>query len=81
MLAALCDPAISTAAVAALIEQEPAMVARVLRVANSSYYGQPRSIRTPRAGLAAAGGSMQYVASRPRHLPGSGPGAGALWPR
>jgi hypothetical protein len=28
MLAALCDPAISTAAVAALIEQEPAMVAR-----------------------------------------------------
>ena len=46
MLAALCDPAISTAAVAALIEQEPAMVARVLRVANSSYYGQPRSIRT-----------------------------------
>ena len=46
MMAALCDPAISTAAVAALIEKEPTMVARVLRVANSSYYGQPRGIRT-----------------------------------
>jgi HD-like signal output (HDOD) protein len=46
MMAALCDPAISTAAVAALIEKEPTMVARVLRVANSSYYGQSRGIRT-----------------------------------
>jgi HD-like signal output (HDOD) protein len=46
MLAALCDPAISTAAVVALIEKEPAMVARVLRVANSAYYGQSRHIRT-----------------------------------
>jgi HD-like signal output (HDOD) protein len=46
MLAALCDPAISTVAVAALIEKEPTMVARVLRVANSSYYGQSRGIRT-----------------------------------
>lgn len=46
MMAALCDPAISTAAVAALIEKEPPMVARVLRVANSSYYGQSRGIRT-----------------------------------
>jgi HD-like signal output (HDOD) protein len=46
MMAALCDPRISTAAVATLIEQEPAMVARVLRVANSPYYGQSRAIRT-----------------------------------
>jgi len=46
MMAALCDPAISTMAVAALIEKEPAMVARVLRVANSPYYGQSREIRT-----------------------------------
>lgn len=46
VMAALCDPAISTGAVAALIEQEPAMMARVLRVANSPYYGQSRAIRT-----------------------------------
>jgi HD-like signal output (HDOD) protein len=46
LMASLCHPSISTAAVAELIEKEPAMVARVLRVANSPYYGQSRGIRT-----------------------------------
>lgn len=46
LMASLCHPMISTAAVAELIEKEPAMVARVLRVANSPYYGQSRGIHT-----------------------------------
>jgi len=44
LLAALCDSEISAAAVAALIGQDPALSLRVLRVANSAYYGQSRSI-------------------------------------
>jgi HD-like signal output (HDOD) protein len=46
IMAALCDPAIGTKQVAALIGKEPALYARVLRVANSPYYGQSRSVTT-----------------------------------
>jgi HD-like signal output (HDOD) protein len=46
LLAALSNPAISASEVASLIDQEPTMYARVLRVANSPYYGQTRSITT-----------------------------------
>ena len=42
----LCDPQVSGAEIAALIENHPVLCARVLRVANSAYYGQPRSITT-----------------------------------
>lgn len=44
LLSALCDSEISAAEVAALITQDPALSLRVLRVANSAYYGQSRSI-------------------------------------
>jgi HD-like signal output (HDOD) protein len=46
LLAALCDSEISAAEVAALIGQDPALSLRVLRVANSAYYGQSRSINS-----------------------------------
>jgi len=46
IMAALCDPAVSAGQVAALVRKEPALYARVLRVANSPYYGQSRSITT-----------------------------------
>jgi HD-like signal output (HDOD) protein len=46
MLALLCDPQVDGSEIAALIERQPSMYARVLRVANSSYYGHPRSITT-----------------------------------
>jgi HD-like signal output (HDOD) protein len=46
MLAMLCSPDISQREVAALLKQEPAIYARVLRVANSAYYGQTRAITT-----------------------------------
>jgi HD-like signal output (HDOD) protein len=46
MLALLCDPQVDGAEIAALIASQPSMYARVLRVANSSYYGHPRSITT-----------------------------------
>jgi HD-like signal output (HDOD) protein len=44
LLAALCDSEISAAEVARLIGQDPALSLRVLRVANSAYYGRSRSI-------------------------------------
>jgi HD-like signal output (HDOD) protein len=46
MLALLCDPQVAGSEIASLIASQPAMYARVLRVANSSYYGQSRSITT-----------------------------------
>jgi HD-like signal output (HDOD) protein len=44
MLALLCDPEVDGSEIASLIGGQPSMYARVLRVANSSYYGHPRSI-------------------------------------
>lgn len=44
IMSALCNPEASPKEVAALIGKEPALYARVLRVANSPYYGQSRSI-------------------------------------
>jgi HD-like signal output (HDOD) protein len=46
IMAALCNPAVSPREIAALVGKEPALYARVLRVANSPYYGQSRSITT-----------------------------------
>jgi len=46
MLVRLCSPDISMTDVAAMIRKEPAMCARVLRVANSSYYGASRGVQT-----------------------------------
>jgi HD-like signal output (HDOD) protein len=51
ILAALCNPDTTHAELAALIESEPGLCARVLRVANSPYYGQSRSIRSIERGL------------------------------
>ncbi len=44
MLALLCDPEVEQSQIASLIARQPSMYARVLRVANSSYYGHPRLI-------------------------------------
>lgn len=46
VMAALCKADVSGAEVARLIAREPALYARVLRVANSAYYGQSRHIAT-----------------------------------
>ena len=46
IMAALCNPEVGSREVAALVGKEPALYARVLRVANSPYYGQSRSITT-----------------------------------
>lgn len=42
----LTNPSVSVADVAASIDQEPTLAARVLRVANSAYYGVQREIST-----------------------------------
>lgn len=44
LMALLCRPQVSEREVAALIKKEPAIYARILRVANSAYYGQTRII-------------------------------------
>jgi HD-like signal output (HDOD) protein len=44
ILSMLCDPATDIRAVAALIERDPGLSLRVLRVANSAYYGMSRNV-------------------------------------
>ncbi len=46
ILGALCDPAVTAARIGQLISQEPGVAARVLRVANSPYYGVTRAVST-----------------------------------
>lgn len=46
ILALLCDPAVSAAQVAAVMSREPGLTLRVLRVANSAFYGTARNITT-----------------------------------
>jgi HD-like signal output (HDOD) protein len=46
ILAQLCDPEIRAAEIAALIDREPGLSLRVLRVANSAYYGLARKVST-----------------------------------
>jgi HD-like signal output (HDOD) protein len=76
MMAILCAPHVDDRDVASVIKKEPAICARVLRVANSTYYGQARVISSlERAlpvlgqdavrGIAAAACMCQAVTSRP----------------
>jgi HD-like signal output (HDOD) protein len=46
LLALLCNPEVSSDEIAALIETHPVLCARVLRVANSAYYGRHRAVAT-----------------------------------
>jgi HD-like signal output (HDOD) protein len=46
ILARLCDPMSSAEEIARIIAQEPGLAARVLRVANSAYYGASGSVAT-----------------------------------
>lgn len=55
ILAALCNPAASVAEVSALVELEPGLMARVLRVANSAFYGLSRKVTTIDRALIALG--------------------------
>jgi HD-like signal output (HDOD) protein len=55
IMAALCDPVVTASQVASLVIGEPALYARVLRVANSAYYGQSRSVTTIERALALLG--------------------------
>ncbi|MEO8315163.1 MAG: HDOD domain-containing protein [Pseudomonadota bacterium] len=46
ILAALCDPDLGSREIADIVLREPGLTARVLKVANSAYYGQSRNIAT-----------------------------------
>ena len=55
VLAALCNPNITSGKVSALISREPGLAARVLRVANSPFYGYSRSVTTIQRALQVLG--------------------------
>jgi len=55
MMATLCNPQVSMREVVSVISQQPAIYARVLRVANSPYYGQARCIQSVERALALLG--------------------------
>jgi HD-like signal output (HDOD) protein len=46
LMAMLCNPTITAGEIAAAIDREPGMAARVLRVANSAFYGLARKVST-----------------------------------
>lgn len=46
ILAALCDPDLGSREIADIVLREPGLAARVLKVANSAYYGHARNIAT-----------------------------------
>jgi HD-like signal output (HDOD) protein len=46
ILATLCDASLDARQIAAVIERDPGIAARVLKVANSAYYGSPRQVGT-----------------------------------
>jgi len=64
IMKALCNPEIRANQVAALVGGDPALSLRVLRVANSAYYQQPRSITSIERALAVLGtDSMRGIAA------------------
>jgi HD-like signal output (HDOD) protein len=44
ILAALCDPSLGATGIAAIVQREPGLAARVLKVANSAFYGRSREV-------------------------------------
>lgn len=80
LITLLCDETVSADELSLRIEREPVLSARVLRVANSPFYGQQRSVTTLRRavlvlglkalrGIAAAACIDQVVPSRVAVLP------------
>jgi HD-like signal output (HDOD) protein len=55
ILAALCDAALGPREIGELIQREPGLSARVLKVANSAYYGHSRDISTLERALVVLG--------------------------
>jgi HD-like signal output (HDOD) protein len=55
LLAALCDLRADGRQIAALVDREPGLAARVLRVANSAFYGLTRSVATVERALVVLG--------------------------
>lgn len=54
-LAVLCSDESSSETIVAVIEQQPMLAARILRVANSAYYGHARSVTTLQRAIALLG--------------------------
>ncbi len=64
VMAALCRPDTSLGEVSRLISQEPCLAVRVLKVANSSFYGLSRSVTTIERALVVLGwGAVRGIAA------------------
>jgi HD-like signal output (HDOD) protein len=76
LIAKLCDPDFTAADVAVLVGNHPVLCARVLRVANSAYYGQQRNITTVKQAVLLLGSSairgIAAAACVERATPGRG---------
>ncbi|MGC4029400.1 MAG: HDOD domain-containing protein [Steroidobacteraceae bacterium] len=46
VLAALCDPGLGAHEIAAIVQRDPGLTARVLKVANSAYYGRSGQVQS-----------------------------------
>jgi HD-like signal output (HDOD) protein len=55
ILASLCDMSLGTPEIAALVQREPALAARVLKIANSSFYGRSREVSSVERALMVLG--------------------------
>jgi HD-like signal output (HDOD) protein len=55
ILAALCDPGLGSREIADIVLREPGLAARVLKVANSAYYGFSRNVATLERALVVLG--------------------------
>jgi HD-like signal output (HDOD) protein len=55
ILSALCDPALGGPEIATILQREPGLAARVLKVANSAFYGRSREVSTAERALMVLG--------------------------
>jgi HD-like signal output (HDOD) protein len=63
LISLLCNEATAADSIVRLIEQQPLLAARILRVANSAYYGYNRSVTTiPRAVSILGTGAIRAIA-------------------
>ena len=76
LLGLLSNPELDLSDVCSLIEQDPGLAARVLRVANSAFYGVPRDVTTIHRAITLLGvdavRGIAAAACLDRALPGSG---------
>jgi HD-like signal output (HDOD) protein len=78
-LAVLRDPTCAASDLVAILEKEPGVSSRVLKAANSAFFGTPRSITSLKAAVVRLGNHNVARFALASALGGPGAGAGAPW--